>query len=112
MPPSPTELAREAQKHSETLRIEFELLRNEFERYDMPRLRERLAILEERMAKHETRVEEFVIAQTKIAVLNDRVEELKKSKEKSDRRYWQFVVLFVGGLLTLAINLVVSFIRK
>lgn len=48
----------------------------------------------------------------RLAVLEDRVTELRKSKEEADRRYWQFVVLFVGGILTLAINLVVSFVRK
>jgi len=48
----------------------------------------------------------------RLAVLEDRVTELKKMREESDKRYWQFVVLFVGGLITLGINLVVSFVRK
>ncbi len=48
----------------------------------------------------------------RLAVLEDRVTEFRESKREADRRYWQFVVLFVGGILTLAINLVVSFIRK
>ena len=48
----------------------------------------------------------------KVAVLEQRLNELKRLKDETDRRYWQFVVLFIGGLITLGINLVVSFIRK
>ena len=47
----------------------------------------------------------------RLAVVEDRVGELKKAREETEKRYWQFAVLFVGGLITLAINLVVSFVR-
>jgi hypothetical protein len=48
----------------------------------------------------------------RIAILEERVTELKKLREEAEKRYWQFVVLFIGGLITLGINLVVSFVRK
>ena len=86
--PTPTELARDAHTQVGLLEKDVVRLREEAERLDPLQLRERLAVLE------------------------DRVAELRKSKEEADRRYWQFVVLFIGGLLTLAINLVVSFVRK
>lgn len=85
---TPTEMAHEAQKQIATLRAEFDIRQTVLEKLNLSELRERIAVLE------------------------DRVTELKKSKEEADRRYWQFVVLFVGGILTLAINLVVSFVRK
>ena len=86
--PTPTELARDALTKVGLLEKDVVRLQEEAERLDPLQLRERLAVLE------------------------DRVTELRKSKEEADRRYWQFVVLFVGGILTLAINLVVSFVRK
>lgn len=86
--PTPTELAREALIKVGLLEKDVVRLQEESKQLDLLRLRERIAVLE------------------------DRVTELKKSKEEADRRYWQFVVLFVGGILTLAINLVVSFVRK
>ena len=86
--PTPTEIARDALIKVGLLEKDVLRLQEEAERLNLPQLRERLAVLE------------------------DRVTELKKSKQETDRRYWQFVVLFVGGILTLAINLVVSFVRK
>ena len=48
----------------------------------------------------------------RLAIIEERILELRKMREESDKRYWQFVVLFVGGLITLGINLVVSFVQK
>ncbi len=86
--PTPTESIRGLEIDFAELRKDVRLHDREFERLQLDLLRERLAVLE------------------------DRLSELRKSKEEADRRYWQFVVLFVGGLVTLAINLVVSFVRK
>ena len=85
---TPTEMAHEAHKQIAQMRSEFDARISGLDKLNLLELRERLAILE------------------------DRITELRKSKEEADRRYWQFVVLFIGGILTLAINLVVSFIRK
>ncbi len=83
-----SQLARQTELDLAVLQQEVQSLRDKIASGDLPSVRERLAVLE------------------------DRVTELKKSKEEADRRYWQFVVLFIGGILTLAINLVVSFVRK
>ncbi len=85
---TPTEMAHEAHKQIAEMRAEVDARISGLDKLNLLELRERLAVLE------------------------DRVAELRKSKEEADRRRWQFVVLFVGGLLTLAINLVVSFVRK
>ena len=86
--PTPTELARDALAKVALLEKDVARLQEESERLDRLQLRERIAVFE------------------------DRVTELKTAKLETDRRYWQFVVLFIGGILTLAINLVVSFVRK
>ncbi len=87
--PTPTELARDALAKVALLEKDVARLQEESERLDRLQLRERIAVFE------------------------DRVTELKTAKLETDRRYWQFVVvLFVGGILTLGINLVVSFVRK
>ena len=83
-----SQLARQTELDLAVLQAEVQALREMLLGGDLANIRERLAVLE------------------------DRVTELKKSKEEADRRYWQFVVLFIGGILTLAINLVVSFVRK
>jgi hypothetical protein len=106
--PSPSDLAREAKEHSTELRRDFELLEQLVTLSDLMGLKDRLLSMENRMAV----MEKFEAELRRIAVLEDRINELKKSKEESEKRYWQFVVLFVGGLVTLGINLVVSFIRK
>lgn len=83
-----SQLARQTELDLAVLQAEVQALREMLLGGDLANIRERLAVLE------------------------DRVTELRKSKEEADRRYWQFVVLFIGGILTLAINLVVSFVRK
>lgn len=85
---TPTELARDALQKAALLELDLKYFRTEVARLELETLRERVAVLEERVA------------------------ELKKMREEAEKRYWQFVVLFVGGLVTLAINLVVSFVRK
>jgi chromosome segregation ATPase len=82
------QLARQTELELAIVRKDVESLQHDIDSANLNQIRERLAVLE------------------------DRINELKKSKEESEKRYWQFVVLFVGGLVTLGINLVVSFIRK
>jgi len=82
------QLTRQTELDLALVRKDVEAIRRDIDSANLAQLRERLAVLE------------------------DRVTELKKMREESDKRYWQFVVLFVGGLITLGINLVVSFVRK
>jgi uncharacterized protein YceH (UPF0502 family) len=90
--PSPTETARGAQQHSELLRLEFELFKEYIDQLELKGLRERLAILE------------------------DRVAELKRLKEESEKRHWQFVYIFAGGvasmLVAVIVQLVIAWVRK
>jgi len=48
----------------------------------------------------------------KVAVIEERLAELKRLKEETDRRYWQFHMLFIGGIITLAIQVLILFFKK
>ena len=105
---SPTELAREAMQHSELLRVEFEMLKHDVSQLSLQELRERVAVLEVLNKKIEKSLEEM----KQFPVLENRIKQLEDRKLLGDTRIFQFILLFVGGVLTLAINIVVSFIRK
>jgi len=49
---------------------------------------------------------------TQVAILTEKVADLKKSQEESDRRRWTLWLAVIGCLLTLAANIVLSFWRK
>ena len=105
---TPTEMAREAHTQIALLRAEFEIHQRGIETLKLIDLRERLAVLDEKIAKLERELE----AVKCLPVIVVRVDKLEQHRDETDKRRWQFVVLFVGGILTLAINLVVSFVRK
>lgn len=48
----------------------------------------------------------------KVAIIEERLAELKRLKEETDRRYWQFHMLFIGGIITLAIQVLILFFKK
>ncbi len=48
----------------------------------------------------------------KVAVIEERLAELKRLKEETDRKYWQFYMLFIGGIITLAIQVLILFFKK
>ena len=86
------ELAQQLQEQLITLQAEFDVSKKELQYYELQQLRERLVVLE------------FQVA------------ELKRSKEESEKRHWQFVYIFSGGMVTLFVSLlvqlIVSMIRK
>ena len=90
------------------LRAEVDALAGELRRADLLPLRERLAVLESKFVELSLMKEEV----KRIAVLEDRVAELKRLNEEAERRRWQFVMLFVAGLITLAINIALLVFRK
>lgn len=83
---TPTELAREAKQHSEILRTEFDLLKQQIDLVDLQRLREQVAVLENQVA------------------------ELKRSKEESEKRHWQFVYIFAGAVASLLVTVIVQLV--
>ena len=110
--PSPTELARAAQEHSQGLRQEFELLKQQVDTKELLGLRDRFVLLESRIAvleKYETDIH-------RIGILEHRINELDRAKEDSDKRRWQFVYIFAGAaaslLATVVVQLVLMLVKK
>ena len=84
--PSPSDMAREAQSNIDALRIEFDLLKDAISKLELEKLRERVAIIEEKVA------------------------DLRKVKEESEKRHWQFVYIFVGAILTILCTVIVQLV--
>ncbi len=81
---TPTDLARDAQQKYEVLRTEFDLFKTSFEDLKIRELRERVAVLE------------------------GNVIDLRKAKDETEKRQWQFVYLFAGAMATLLVTVIVQ----
>lgn len=46
----------------------------------------------------------------RLAVLEDRVAELKRVREETERRHWQFVYIFAGAMASLLVTVVVQLV--
>ena len=84
--PTNTDSIRELQVIFAELQKDVQSHDREFERLQFDQLRERLAVLE------------------------DRVNELKKSKEEAEKRRWQFVYIFAGAVATLLVTVLVQLV--
>lgn len=127
---SPTELARKAQEHSEALEQDFKLLKDLVDRHDLPAIRElltrldermaalaklesdirRIGVLEDRVAKLEKRTEATEKQQERLAVVESQQADMKRAKEESDKRQWQFVYIFAGAMASLLVTVVVQLV--
>ena len=92
----------------ETLQVEvanlearFQLLKQEVVIADVNAASKRLALLELRLDPLNTAAE-------KLAVFEFRVGELERCKQDADKRQWQFVYIFAGGMTTLLVTAVVQ----
>ena len=81
---SPTEYAREIASDLSVLRAEYDSTSREFEKADVVKLRERMAVLETQVA------------------------ELERCKQEADKRQWQFVYITLGVIGSLLSGLVVQ----
>lgn len=104
---TPTELIRELQRELAKLIAELNGLRDEVRRADLLATRDRLTKLE---ATLDTLDIPAVLVQ--LGVLQEQIAELKKWREEVGRRVMQVGLLFGASLLTLAIQLVVLFLKK
>jgi uncharacterized small protein (DUF1192 family) len=76
---------------------------------------ERLAVLESRIAELDRALEQLKPTKAEaeeMGALKSRLTQLEEQKKLGDSRLFQFVVLFIGGLLTLAINIALLFLKK
>jgi signal recognition particle subunit SEC65 len=112
---SPSEIAREVQREVLLLRSEFDQPRTELDNAEFRRVRERLAVLENRLSELDKAIEQLKPSKAEaeeMGALKNRLTQLEEQKKLGDTRAFQFIVLFIGGLLTLAINIALLFLKK
>jgi len=83
---SAVDLAREIQKQLGELETDFVVIKSEVERANLNQLRDRVISLEEK------------------------VTELKRVREETDRRHWQFIYIFAGAMASLLCTIVVQLV--
>ena len=83
---SPTKIAREAKEATNLLGKDLALLEKELENAELPRLRDRIVALETTVA------------------------DLKRYKEESEKRNWQFIFIAVGAGCALVGGIVVQLV--
>ena len=90
--PTTAEIVTKMQEEVVVLRTKFVYSQQIIEGYDIPELRERLAVLEAK------------------------VDDLKRFKDETEKRHWQFIYIFAGGLATLLttllVQLAIAWLRK
>ena len=88
---------------------QFQLLKQEVALAEVSKMSKSLAVLEDR-------TNQLNSAAVKIATFEVRVAELERCKQEADKRQWQFVYIFAGGMATLlvtaVVQLLISVIKK
>jgi hypothetical protein len=127
---SPTELARQALDELKGLHAFVSALDKQIAQYDILAALSRLAILDEkltqlakqgensnrvpviddRVAKLETRAAEADSLREQVAVLKAEMVEMKRAKEQTDNRVWNVLMIAVGAVLSLLGGVVVQLI--
>ncbi len=77
-------------------------------------LDKQIALLEiqtESLQKEINRIDTISISE-RVAVIEDRVSELKRLKEESRKRHWQFVYIAMGAVFTVNVQLVIAWVKK
>lgn len=108
--PSPTQLARDAMARLDLLTKDVQSLQTELEKADLPSLKERLAVLDDRVAELKRMKDEFEKLTKTVAVHEDRVNKLEKKDEESGKRGWQLLYIVIGAGLALFSSLIVQLV--
>jgi hypothetical protein len=106
--PSPTEKVRILQEEVLVLKAQILAIQKDIDRSDVHRVRERLAVIDERLNRLDRAIEEH----KQFPVLENRLAQLEEQKKLGDTRLFQFVMLFVGGVITLSVQIVLLFFKK
>lgn len=112
---SPTELAREAITKVEVLRAEFDVKMDELAKLNLIEAGQQIAILRDRIHKLEISIEQTKPTRDEIeeiGALKNRVSQLEDHKKLADTRIFQFIMLFIGGVITLLVQLIILFVKK
>lgn len=108
--PSPTQLARDAAARLDLLTKDVQSLQIELEKADLPSLKERIAVLDDRVTELKRMKDEFEKLAKTVAVQEDRVNKLEKKDEESGKRGWQLLYIVIGAVLALLSSLLVQLV--
>lgn len=113
------EMEKLIQSHRSQLEVmnkEIELLRGELERTEYTKAHDAIARLDERVKSLERLLEKMDSDSKRIAVLEEKTSELKRHRDESDKRQWQFVYIFAGAcaslLVTVVVQLVLAYFKR
>ncbi len=112
---TPTQLATDALSKAEVLRAEFDFLRSHFEKLNLNEVRERIAVIEDNINKISSKVEQLIPSKDEseaMGAIKQRVTQLEEQKKLGDTRLFQLSMLFVGGIVTLFVQIALLFIKK
>ncbi|QEL14675.1 hypothetical protein [Limnoglobus roseus] len=113
---SQTELiARDARELARAQKTELDILNDTLAAYDLPRVRERIAVLESQFHKFEVLLNELKPTRAEaeeLGALKSRLSQLEDQKKLGDSRLFQFIMLFVGGVITLSVQIALLFFKK
>jgi hypothetical protein len=76
------------------------------------------AVLQERIGtiQRQIEVQDYVAVVQRLSVLEAHLADLKRAKDESDKRQWQFVYIFAGAmaslLVTVVVQLVLAMVKK
>jgi hypothetical protein len=113
------EMEKLVQSHRSQLAVmnkEIELLRSELERSEYTKLHDAVARMDERIKTIEKLVEKQDSEIKRVTALEEKTNELKRQRDESDKRQWQFVYIFAGAcaslLVTVIVQLVLAYFKR
>lgn len=112
--PTPTERINALREEVEVLKALVATVRESLSQHSAQKAGERLAVLENRLTELDKAFEQLKPSKAEaeeMGALKNRLSQLEEQKKLGDTRAFQFIVLFIGGLLTLAINIAILFLK-
>jgi hypothetical protein len=110
-----SELVEAVRKEVEELKNSQVYLRTILDQANPIEQLERIAVLENQVKKLETQLEEHKTTRAEaeeLGALKNRLTQLEEEKKRGETRAFQVMILFLGSLLTLAIQFALLFLKK
>jgi|GEM_PF-6886392 len=109
------QMANDALKKIDVLRAEFDFLQKQLERLGLDELRVQMTKIKTQLEGLEKATEQLKPSKAEaeeMGALKNRLSQLEEHRKLGDTRVFQFIILFVGGVVTPLINIVLLFLKK
>ena len=113
--PTPTQLAQKALNAIDVLETKLKYFQQDVANAELSKHRERTAVLEYQVAQLLALMEEHKPTRAEAEILGAlkiRMTQLEEEKTRDQTRVFQVMILFLGGIITLAIQIVLLFFKK